>query len=62
MQKHGGITCTRCTETISMQNREEMGVVVVKWDRQVKKEGECNRRDAQQRNGALKGHGIQCIN
>jgi hypothetical protein len=33
MQKHGGIACTRCTETISMQNREEMVVVAVKWDR-----------------------------
>jgi hypothetical protein len=29
MQKHGEITCTRRTETISMQNKEEMGVVIV---------------------------------
>jgi DNA-directed RNA polymerase subunit RPC12/RpoP len=28
MQKHGEIACTRCTETICMQNKEEMGVVV----------------------------------
>jgi hypothetical protein len=32
MQKHGEIACTRCTETISMLNKEEMGVVVVKRD------------------------------
>jgi hypothetical protein len=27
MQKHGKRQCTRCTETISMLNKEEMGVV-----------------------------------
>jgi hypothetical protein len=32
MQKHGGTACTRCIETISMQNREEMDVVVVVRD------------------------------
>jgi hypothetical protein len=32
MKKYGGTTCTRCTKTISMQNREEMGVVVVERD------------------------------
>jgi DNA-directed RNA polymerase subunit RPC12/RpoP len=35
MQKHGEIACTRCTKTISMQNKEEMGVVVVKSDQGV---------------------------
>jgi hypothetical protein len=28
MQKHGERECTRCTETISMLNKEEMRVVV----------------------------------
>jgi hypothetical protein len=32
MQKHGGTACTRCTENISMQNREDMRVVVVERD------------------------------
>ena len=32
MQKHGEIACTRCTETISMLNKEEMRVVVVVSD------------------------------
>jgi hypothetical protein len=27
MQKHGERACTRCTETISMLNKEEMGEV-----------------------------------
>jgi hypothetical protein len=35
MQKYGGTTCTRCIETISMQNKEEMGVVVVERDSRV---------------------------
>jgi hypothetical protein len=32
MQKHGKIACTRCIETISMLNKEEIGVVVVEGD------------------------------
>jgi hypothetical protein len=40
MQKHGKTACTRCTETISMQNKEEMCVVVVESDSSMKKE-EC---------------------
>jgi hypothetical protein len=32
MQKYGGIGCIRCTETRSMQNKEEMGVVIVERD------------------------------
>jgi hypothetical protein len=32
MQKHGGTACTKCIETISIQNREDMGVVVVERD------------------------------
>jgi hypothetical protein len=28
MQKHYADGCTRCTETIRMYNKEEMGVVV----------------------------------
>jgi hypothetical protein len=32
MQKHGEIACTRCTDTISMQNKEEMVIVVVEGD------------------------------
>jgi hypothetical protein len=28
MQKHGERACKRCTETISMPNKEDMGVVV----------------------------------
>jgi hypothetical protein len=39
--------CTRRIEIIRMKKKEERGVVAVKWDRQVKKEGERNRRDAQ---------------
>jgi hypothetical protein len=35
MQKHGKIACTRCTETISMQNKEEMDVAVVQSDQGV---------------------------
>jgi hypothetical protein len=35
MQKHDEIACTRCTETISMQNKEEMGVVFVNIDQGV---------------------------
>jgi hypothetical protein len=42
MQKHGEIACTRCTETISMLNKEEMGVVVVERIQ------ECRRRSVQQ--------------
>jgi hypothetical protein len=38
MQKHGGTAWTRCIETISMQNKEEMGIVVVERDSGVKKE------------------------
>jgi hypothetical protein len=30
MQKHGVRECTSCTEMISMQNKEERGVVVVR--------------------------------
>jgi hypothetical protein len=29
MQKRGEIACTRCTETISMQNKEEIRVVAI---------------------------------
>jgi hypothetical protein len=28
MQKHVEIACTRCTKTISMLNKEEMGVAI----------------------------------
>jgi hypothetical protein len=52
---------TRSREIIRMQKKEERCVVAVMWDRQVKKEGEHSRTNAQQRNGALNGHGIQCI-
>jgi hypothetical protein len=60
MQKHGEIACTRCTETISMQNKEEMGLLLF---RVIK---ECRRRSVQQRkhekrNGALNGHGTQSM-
>ena len=35
MKKHGEIACTRFTETISMQNKEELGVDIVKSDQGV---------------------------
>jgi hypothetical protein len=48
MQKDGGRACTRGTETISMQNREEMGVVVVERDSSMPKE-ECAAAEIQSR-------------
>jgi hypothetical protein len=54
------IACTRCTETIKMLNKEEMGVVVGS-NGGVKKEAECSCRNVQKGNGALKGHGTESI-
>jgi hypothetical protein len=42
MQKHGEIACTRCTETISMQNKEEMRLLLLRVIQA------CRRRSVQQ--------------
>jgi hypothetical protein len=60
MQKHGERGCTRCTETISMQNKEEMRLLLLRVI-QV-----CRRRRVQQlkcreEEWCIDGHGTQSI-
>jgi hypothetical protein len=56
------IACTKTTETIRRWNKEEMGLLLL-WRRieGVCKEAERRSRNAQKRNGALKGYGAESI-
>jgi hypothetical protein len=56
MQKHGEIACTRRTETISMQNKEE-NVVAVVSDAGENKKVECSSWEEQKTNSAFKRNG-----
>jgi hypothetical protein len=49
--------CTRCTVSIRIWNKEEIGVVVVGSDACAKKKVECSSWEAHKTNGALKRNG-----
>ena len=49
--------CTRCTVSIRIWNKEEIGVVVVGSDACAKKKVECSSWETQKTNGALKRNG-----
>jgi hypothetical protein len=55
------IACTRGTKTISMQNKRRDEVVVAEARFRCEQGGERSSRNAQKRNGALKGHGTESI-